>query len=721
MFRPRQLNVLFAATAALGCTSPAGANDATILRDKFGVPHIFAKSEAAGLYALGYAQAEDRLAAVLRNYKQAKGELAELDGPDALPGDVESRAFRLHDIAREKYATISKESRADIEAFAAGINRFQRDHPEKKPAWAWDVTPFDIVAFAQFVNLFFARDPFEQPPPASDLSPIAPPDARPHRERRPDSSKPGSNGFVVAAKKLASGKGALVSLDPHLPFNGFLRWYEAHLVCGPLNVHGVNFAGLPLVAMGHNEHVAWANTVNLPDLADWYEIRLAGPPDALTGYEYEGKTRPLTERAFTFRIRQPLGGTLQEEKRTVHYTHHGPLLLRDPRGKWYARRKAGVGDLGLFDQTRAQCLAKNADEYRKAIASRHVVLFNHLFADDAGRVGYVWGGQIPRRPASGHDWRAPVPGWTKEAEWGEPVSFAELPQVADPPAGFLQNCNDGPAYVAPNASRKEHPVWLAPGVQTLRGQRLAALLTKENKLTPDAAKTLATDTLDLQAEQQLPALLDATRVTAAKSDTPAGDKTLLAECAAVLAAWDGKLTADARGAALFQLWLNHPLVASLVPPAFVPGNAPAASSAATLHPDAATRALLETARRLQAANVPLDLPWGVVHRHRRGTVNLPLDGGGESLVPNVGPLGNDGTITAVFGSSYRMLVELGNGPHPRAWSIAPYGNSDEAASPHFADQMPLAARREYRPMPFTRQEVEAEATSRKTLLWPEKI
>lgn len=693
------------------------------MRDTFGVPHIFARTEAAGMYALGYAQAEDRLAAILRNYKQAKGELAEWDGPDALAGDVEARAFRLHEIARERYATISAESRADIEAFAAGVNRYQREHPDKRPAGAWNVTPQDVVAFAQFVNLFFARDPFEQPPPASDLSPIALPDSRPNPERRPGGPTPGSNGFVVAKNKLASGKGALVSLDPHLPFNGFMRWYEAHLVCGPLDVHGVNFAGLPLIAMGTNGRVAWANTVNLPDLADWYEERLAGPPNAPTGYEYDGKTRPLTERTFTFRVRNPLSGGTREEKRIIRYTHHGPILLHDALGKSYARRKAGVGDLGLFDQTRAQCLAQNVDDYKKAISGRHVVLFNHLFADDAGRIGYVWGGQIFRRPA-GHDFRAPVPGWIKETEWGDPVAFADLPQSADPPAGFLKNANDGPAYVTPNAPRKEFPAWLAPDVRTLRSERLGALLSGPAKLTPDAAKAVATDVLDLQAEQQLPALVDVVRAAGAKQGTPAADKTLLAECAAVLGAWDKRLVADARGAALFQLWLNHPLVSPLIPPLFVPGNsAPAAapsSPAARLNPEAATRALLETARRLQAANVPLAVPWGMVHRHRRGaSVNIPMDGGGESLSPNVGPLGADGTITAVFGSSFRMLVELGNGP-VRAWSVAPYGNSDDPASPHFADQMPLAARREYRRVPLSRAEIEAEATSRKTLMWSEK-
>jgi acyl-homoserine lactone acylase PvdQ len=91
-------------------------------------------------------------------------------------------------------------------------------------------------------------------------------------------------------------------------------------------------------------------------------------------------------------------------------------------------------------------------------------------------------------------------------------------------------------------------------------------------------------------------------------------------------------------------------------------------------------------------------------------------------VPNIGPLGPDNTITVAFGSSFRMVVELGAGPeHPRAWSVAPYGNSDDPASPHFADQMPLAATRRFRPVPWTRQQVEAEATSRKTLRWSEGV
>ena len=668
---------------------------ALILRDAYGVPHIFAESEAAGLYAFGYAQAQDRLEALLRNLKQARGELAEIEGAGALQGDIPVRAFRLLEIARERYPALPPQIRADIEAFCAGINRFQRERPGRRPAWAYEVAPSDIVAFALFVNVAFATDPFERMPgPAGDGR--------------------GSNAFVIAAHKTASGRGALASLDPHLPFFGFLRWYEAHLACGPLNVAGVTFAGLPFIVMGHNGHVAWANTVNQPDLSDWYEERLvpAGAPPV--AYEYDGAARPLEQHTFTFRVRQPDGG-MSEVRRAIAYTHHGPLLLQ-AGNKAYALRKAGAGDVGMFAQTRAQCLARNTDEYRRAISGRHVVLFNHLFADADGHIGYVWGGRIPHRPP-GYDFHAPVPGWTSETEWGDPVAFNELPQAVDPPAGFLQNCNDGPfcaapdVPLAPSADPAAYPDWLAPDVRTLRGRRLLHLLQAGARVSVDDAKAIATDVLDLRATQELPALLDA--VSTAGRDVPGEDVALLAECARILAAWDWRVTAEARGPALFAAWLAHPLVQPHVSPFDTGAPAIAAQNAG-----GAVRALTDAVRQLRQQGVPPDVPWGDIHRHRRGNVDLPLDGGGDSLTPNNGPPGPDGKMAATFGSSFRMVVELGNGP-ARAWSCAPFGNSDDPASPHYADQMPLATRRRYRRVPFTRDEVEAEATSRDTLIRPE--
>jgi Protein related to penicillin acylase len=680
-----------------GGSSAAAAGTATLLRDAYGAPHVFADTPAAAAYAFGYAQAEDRLEAILRHYKEARGERAELDGPAALEQDIGVRAFRIPETAREKLPTLPAEIRDELAAFAAGVNRFQKDHPEKRPPWAFDVTAEDVAAFALFVNLSFARDPYEQTPESTGPA-------------------PGSNAFAIARARTASSKGSLVSLDPHLPLSGFLRWYEGHVSSGGsggVDVAGVTFAGLPYVLMGHNGAVAWANTVNDPDLSDLYEVRLSMTDGRPTHYEYENEKRPLTLRTFEVKVRQS-DGSLKTVPQAIPYTHHGPILLQ-AGGKAFAVRKAGVGDLGILEQARALGRARSVEDLRRALAGRHIVMFNYVFGDADGRIGYVWNGQIPRRP-EGYDWRKPVPGWLKAAEWGDPVPFAELPQATDPPGGVLHSCNDGPtrtgagSALKPHADPAKYPDWLAPDTRTLRGSRLATLLAAKPKWSPDDAKAAATDAHDLFAARERPALIAAAKAATGLSDE---DTKLRDECVQVLSAWDGVLTADAKGAALFQAW-NAAFAEAKV--GGLSWRDTARPPLASAHPEEAVRTLLTVARRFAAGGVPLDVPWGAVHRLQRGKHDLPADGGFESLVPNAGRPDATGKAVVTFGSSFRMLVELGNGP-VRAWSCLPFGNSDDPASPHYADQMPLAARRGYRSFPFARAEVEKEATARRVLAY----
>lgn len=598
----------------------------TILRDAFGVPHLYADTAAALFFGFGYVQTQDRQEALFRNLKQARGELAELDGAAALEGDIAVRAFCLHERAQAAWRTLPGAVRAEIGAFAAGINRYQRDFPEQRPQSAFMVTPQDILTFALFVNLAFSLEGLAA----------------------------GSNGFVVAPERLASKRGSLVSMDPHLPLHGFYRWYEARLVGGEFDLHGITFVGLPYPGMGSNGHVAWANTVNQPDLSDAYLLRLRGG----TGYEYDGQTRALEFREFVFKLKG--GGELA---RKIAYTHHGPMLTEG-----VAIRRVGGTDAGLVTQIRAQGLATTTQEYRESVAQRGTVMFNHLFGDSSGQVGYVWGGRIPRRP-EGFDFSGPVPGWTSATEWGEPVAFAEHPQCAIPPLGFLQSCNDGPTRTGAGANLTPpgpFPPWLAPDSQTLRGQRLHKLLEDSGPLDLEGAKTIAMDCRDLNADSSLP------RFLAEAKSGPAYE---------LLTRWDKTLTQDSRGATLFQLALREGSVA---------------------------RALALLARH----GLPLDTAWGELHRHRRGTVDLPMDGGIESLCPNGGEFGADGRMRVTFGSSFRMLAQLAPDTPPELWAAQPYGSSDNPDSPHYTDQMPLACRRQYRKVPWTRQALDSEATDR---------
>jgi acyl-homoserine-lactone acylase len=428
-------------------------------------------------------------------------------------------------------------------------------------------------------------------------------------------------------------------------------------VGGEFDLHGVTFVGLPYLGMACNAHLAWANTVNQPDLSDLYALRLKGK----TGYEYDGQTRELSFREFVFKIKG--GGDVAHK---IAYSHHGPLLAEG-----IAVRKSGAGEAGLVTQIRAQGLATTTHDYREALAQRGTVMFNHLFGDARGQVGYVWGGRIPRRP-EGFDFSAPVPGWTSATEWGEPVAFAELPQCATPPLGFLQSCNDGPARTGAGASLTPlgpFPSWLAPDSQTPRGHRLLLLLEQAGPLELESARAIAQDCRDLSADGLVPWYL---------REGPHG----LAQ--EILKRWDRTLTRESRGAALFQLAQRE-------------------------------GGLVGAMAQLSRWGLPLDVAWGEVHRHQRGRVDLPMDGGVESLCPNSGEPGPDGRTVVTFGSSFRMVAQLSEDALPELWAAQPYGNSDDPDSPHFTDQMELACTRGWRRVPWTRGAVESECTARLTL------
>ncbi|MBC8134537.1 MAG: penicillin acylase family protein, partial [Fibrella sp.] len=392
--------------------------------------------------------------------------------------------------------------------------------------------------------------------------------------------------------------------------------------------------------------------------------------------------------------------------------HHGPIL-REENGKRYAIRKAGIGDVHVLTQVREQCLAQNVDEYRAALAGCHTVMFNHLFGDNTGDIGYISAGSVPRRP-DGYDFHAPVPGWSSATEWGDTLTIDELPQAIRPASGFVQNCNDNPGYCGADDMQvaPPYPDFLAPNARTLRGDYMHESLEYEiafqpnkTRLTPEIAMHIATDCTDLNAARELPALIGL-------ADNESGF-TELREVTDVLTRWDGSLSRDAIGAGLFQAWLLQPFVwAQLFVGTYVPATYGATAPLAERFPAECAKALEDAAEWLQAYGFPLDVAWGELHRLRRGSVDLPCDGGLDSLVPFGGRLNEvDGKTTVTFGTSFRSVVELLPDGNPNIWACLPWGNADDPSSPHYADQLPLAARREYRRVPWTREAVEAEATA----------
>src|SRR6266446_10203614 len=217
-----------------------GANEATIYRDEFGIPHVFAKTIESAAYAVGYAQAEDRLEELLKNYRRANGTMAEAFGPDYFKQDLIQRMWRHAEISREKYQQVSPKMRAVMEAYQQGVHQFMKEHPEQGPSWAQEIHPWDIVALGRYIIWGW---PLGEA--ASDLEKAGiHPDPMPYRS---------SNEVLLGPKRTAK-KVPIAIVDPHLSWYGEFRFYQVRVYAGDFNVSGVSILGVPFPSLGHSRY-----------------------------------------------------------------------------------------------------------------------------------------------------------------------------------------------------------------------------------------------------------------------------------------------------------------------------------------------------------------------------------------------------------------------------------------------------------------------------------
>ncbi|TMQ33335.1 MAG: penicillin acylase family protein, partial [Planctomycetota bacterium] len=254
--------------------------EVTIYRDDFGIPNIFAASEEGVAYGLGYAQAEDRLEEIFKQYRRAEGTMAEAFGPSFLHDDYRQRLWQHRAVAEANYPKLSARSRVLIEAYQSGIKQYMEEHPEEVPAWAPKLEPWQIIALGRFIIWGWPEGDA-----SGDLQ-------RAGIQPDPIAAR-GSNQWVIAPGRTADGV-PLALVDPHLGWYGQFRFYEARLYGGALQTAGMTIPGLPLSVLGHNRYCSVAMTTGGPDAADVYEEELN--PENPRQYRYDGQWRDMTVR-----------------------------------------------------------------------------------------------------------------------------------------------------------------------------------------------------------------------------------------------------------------------------------------------------------------------------------------------------------------------------------------------------------------------------------------
>jgi penicillin amidase/acyl-homoserine-lactone acylase len=650
----------------------AQAKRVRIVRDTYGVPHVFGTSDADAAFGLAYAHAEDDFRTIQDVLAAGRGRLSLLHlSKRALANDYYARLIGIREQIGAQYALVPADVRAVLEAYARGLNLYAYLHPDEAdgrffPARGEDVAGGFIhkLPIMEGLPAVLTALDGDRPRHVGDAV-IAAADAR------PNDSFPGSNGHAVVAARSTDGVTRL-NVNSHQPWEGPVAWYEAQIVSDEgWNMTGGTFPGAPFLLHGHNAHLGWAHTVNDPDLIDVYELtRVPGRPHA---YRFDGGERELEVRDAAIEI--DVGFFTLTVHKEVMESVHGPVM--DTKNGLYAVRFAGIGrGIQSVEEWFRMNKARSFDEWKAAMAIQGIPMFNTVYADRTN-VFYVYNALLPVR-TPGFDYKAVLPGDRSDVVFHDYLPFTALPQVANPPSGFVFSCNSSPfqATTGPGNPADTYPADC--GIEhTLsnRARRSLALLGREGPISGD-------DFLKMKFDRTYdPASAMFVRVVRPLLATFAPGNENETRALALLRAWDGDAEESSAAATIAILTMK--------------------ACIAEFHnvgdpdlPDPAD-ALRDSVKWLVDNYGRVEVPLGEVQRLRRGAVDLPL-GGGPDVMNAAYTKREEGHLVGTQGDSYVLEAEFTDAG-VRSRSISNYGASNRPESPHYADQAPLFVKRELKP------------------------
>lgn len=706
------------ATCRPACAeSPASlAAQVTIRRDTYGVPHILAATEEAAALAMGYAQAEDHCMELARRLISARGEEAKYTG-EGVESDFESRRYGIYSSAAQQFSDLPLLTKQQLNAYAAGVNRYVEQHRKELPAWIPTFDGVDVLARGRQEVYRFA---FNRGNAIRALQEKYPTGGRTGKRAAarealtaafpaPECSD-GSNLWSIAGSRTTSGKPILLN-NPHQPWSAL--YWEAHVtVPGKINFYGSAFVGRPVLTTGFNEHLGWTHTVNNIDLEDFFALTV--DPARPEHYLFDGKPLPLTKKEVAVEVKET-DGSITTRKRTYWDSHLGPVVHRTSE-KAFALKSAIANEFRAHEGNwYALSKAANWESFHALLTRERLPMFNLGYADMAGNTFYLWNGLLPRRVDDGTDYRLDVPGDTSKYVWSSLHGVKDLPQLLNPRGGYVQNCNDAPWWTSLRdpLDPGKYPSYIEPGVPLrLRSQMSLAMLEGQEKFSLEDVMRLKFNPRMLLADRVKPALVKAVKETREPS-------TDLQSALNALEAWDNRTAADSRGGVLFQRFWDTYSAAVKQPFAVAwDRKQPARTPHGIANPALALQHLEEAVRWTRRTYGAEDVKWGDVHRIRLGAVDLPATGADGAyglfhvVVSREAPDGKRvvGTLTpgkpmVGGGDGFMFAVEFSS--PPRAFSLLAYGETSNPASRHSTDQAGLFARGQFKPVRFTEADIKA--------------
>ena len=676
-------------TAGASVPPPAKTYDSKIIRDEFGVPHVFGHTDADVAYGLAYAHAEDDFSTLQEVVAMTRGRAGAILGSDGAKIDYVGHLLGARATAAREFPKMPADVRAVLDGYASGLNRYAAQHrDEVKLRRLFPVNGEDIAAgFVLRSPFFFGLDSVigaltaDKQPPHTTVPPMIPALTPAGR----DPSMNGSNAFAVAPNKMSDGKTWLIS-NSHQPYEGQVAWYEATVHSDEgLDMAGALFPGTPFVLLGHNRNLGWTNTVNDPDLIDVYKLVLSA--DAKQ-YRYDGKWLPLQSERVWLPVK--FGIFTVPIPKTVYRAIQGPVILN--KNGAFAIRYAGIDEAKMVEQYYRIERAQSWDEWTRAMSLGGIPATNFIYADKTGRIAYVYNALFPPRKP-GYDYAGILPGDTSADMWHGALGFDRMPKIVNPSSGWVVNSNNTP-FLAAGPGSELDPKNFSPllGIERRMTNRIVRamelLVAEKGRITPERLLQIKFDTAYSHAGFAGPWVA---KIMALDLRTEPD----LQRAQALLGTWDWNSDGIGRADALAESMMHM-------------------ANSAAYHGEAlpdAHEKLREVVDKLMKGFGRIDPPLGDLQRLRHGTIDVPANGGTDTLraATSWDPQ-PDGRMRVKHGDSFIMLVNWDKAGHVSSQSIQPYGAATSRPdSPHYTDQMAMFEARRFKPVHFERADIIAHA------------
>ena len=654
-------------------------NNIEIVRDQFGVPHIYAQTDAEVAFGLAWANAEDDFITIQEAYLAGNAMLSNYLGLKGAAADFITQFIGSKSLIDEKIGTISEDYMEVVEGYSQGLNAYARKNPNKVLyKKLFPITPKKMLMYSQ-LQLFISNEG------AYWAGRILNNDTQ---DGFLDQNLTGSNVIAMNSSKTVTGE-TFLAINTHQPLEGPTSWYEVHLNSEEgTNIIGTMYPGTPNILIGVNEHLGWSHTVNYPDKTDVFKLRMKNKRKYIVdGEEYELEKLKA-------KISIKVLGIPIKINRKYYNSIFGPTLKN--KSGYYSIRTPTLFNIKALEQWWRMGKSKNFSEFYNTLKMTQLPGFNIGYADKYDTIFYMSNGIIPKR-AEGYNWKGIVPGDTKKTLWTEYHKIEDLPQVIQPDAGFIYNANHSPfKSTSAEENPKEEDYSQRMGYETYdnnRSTRLIELIESYDKVSYEDFKDIKYDnsfpskfnynfmdisiieTLELEAENDLFELLD------------------------IIQKWDRKTDIDSQGAGIYGV-LYYQLVWNY--------RDEIQKNNKTISRETLLSALRDVKQYLIDNFGSIKITLGDFQKLVRGNKELPIWGLPDVITAMSSRPYKDGKHKVTQGESYIGLVRF-NENGPILESIISFGNSDNPDSDHYTDQMKKYSMFQTKKMTFDRDVIYKEA------------